>query len=48
MAEYKLLSNGILLDGARPESQENMDVLIKGKHIEAVGPHGTVKYPEKL
>ena len=47
MAEYKLLSKGILLDGTGPQSRENMDVLIKGKYIEAVGLHGTVKYPEE-
>lgn len=46
MAGYKLLSGGVLLDGTGPKSRENMDVLIKGKHIEAVGPHGTVNHPE--
>ena len=46
MAEYKLLKGGVLLDGTGPATKENMDVLIKGKYIEEIGPNGTVRYPE--
>lgn len=45
MPGFKLLSNGTLINGKDTTVQKGMDVLIKGRYIEEIAPHGVLRYP---
>jgi imidazolonepropionase-like amidohydrolase len=44
---YQLLDNVTLINGTASAPQAGTTILIHDKHVEAVGPTGTVSYPEE-